>query len=671
MNKFFDVQANILGNSKLHKVQIEAYTAALAHYNEFDEDEEKNKETLIVMPTGTGKTGLMSLLPFSISKGKVLIITPGKIVNQTVFNSLDTIRNPENSFWYKHNIIFDREQLPLTFLYKGFNSKIAGNKDFIKNQLNSVDIVITNIHKIANSSEEVNLINLVGPDFFDMIIIDEAHHVAANMWQNAIESFNATKIIKLTATPFRSDKAPISKNAFDLIYEYSLGEAISDGLVKNIVKHEAIPGEMEFYNPQTKQKYTLEQAKRIVDNDWISKSVALSEPCSKEVIRSTKKILLDKRESYSKHQILAITCNDAHAQLVTKWFEEEGLTATYVSSNSLTDKQNEERLAAFSQGEFDAMVSIQMLGEGYDNPNISLISIFRPFKTLGPYAQAIGRGLRKIHDSSAEDIDNFCNVVYHQELGLEELWEYYKRQENYVDIYNKLLREVTIQMSIFDFEEIGFVEKVPTGAFKTSSNSEEILLDAKNIGQVSKYVPNGMGKEDAFTPNGFDSFRLALQTTHEKKNSHFQKEKEHLLNLLNSGVLNQQQYKSLIRDLEEEVQGEVNQNYVSLHDMLLNSTYRKDYTKWLTMQIEKFFEVSTLEKEGMEISEFTKQIAYKPLNNLSYIVSNIRIATYEKLKKRIDFYTAKDFALAKETVIEKLNYWKKQYGLKEEDIDER
>lgn len=233
MVNFESVSVNIFGNSKLYQAQVEAYNAVTTYYEQFPEFEKR--EVLVVMPTGSGKTGLMSILPFANCNGKVLLITPGKVVRRTVFEEFDTMFNPHNSFLYKHNVILKAGDLPKTLLYQGFKKDSEQEKAIALSKLNEADVVITNIHRINSSSEEVNLMNLVGQDFFDMIIIDEAHHVAAPMWQEALNYFKASKVIKLTATPFRADKLEISNNPLDPIYEYTLGEAIKDGLLKDVI----------------------------------------------------------------------------------------------------------------------------------------------------------------------------------------------------------------------------------------------------------------------------------------------------------------------------------------------------------------------------------------------------------------------------------------------------
>lgn len=491
---FDSASANIFGNSKLYQAQVDAYTAVKTYYEQFPEF--NKREVLIVMPTGSGKTGLMSILPFANCRGKVLLITPGKVVRRTVFEEFDTLFNPRNSFLYKHNVILKAGDLPKTLLYQGFKKDSEQEKAIALSKLKEADIVITNIHRINSSSEEVNLMNLVAQDFFDMIIIDEAHYVAAPMWQEALAYFKASKVIKLTATPFRADKLEISDNPLDPIYEYTLGEAIKDGLLKDVIKEVEIPGELEFIHNETGQRLTLQEAKQKLNNDWINKSVALSEVCSKQIIEQTKQVLMDKRKGYLNHRVLAITCNDEHAQSICKWFKDAGMSATYVSTNSNNERENEIRLSDFAQGKYDVMVSIQMLGEGYNNPDISLISIFRPFKSLTPYAQAIGRRLRKIPNAKS-DLDNFCNVIYHKELGLEKLWDYYKQQKYFSEVIKSQRENLSEQINML--EELGFVESRPGKKKPRVAIEDDVLVVVpQQLGSVTKYSSKGIGNEDSF-----------------------------------------------------------------------------------------------------------------------------------------------------------------------------
>lgn len=60
---------------------------------------DNNAHAIVVLPTGVGKTGLMALLPYHISNGKVLIIAPQIVIRDTVVDALNR-ENPQN-FWLK------------------------------------------------------------------------------------------------------------------------------------------------------------------------------------------------------------------------------------------------------------------------------------------------------------------------------------------------------------------------------------------------------------------------------------------------------------------------------------------------------------------------------------------------------------------------------------------
>ncbi|MGE7942229.1 DEAD/DEAH box helicase family protein [Lysinibacillus xylanilyticus] len=650
---FNSTYANIIENSKLYQAQIDAYQAVQNYYEQFPEFEKR--EVLVVMPTGSGKTGLMSILPFANCKGKVLLITPGKVVRRTVFDEFDTVFIPQKSFLYKHNVVLKSDRLPKALLYQGFKKGSEQERSIAIRKLKEADIVITNIHRINSSSDEVNLMNLVDENFFDMIIIDEAHHVAAPMWQEALAYFKASKVIKLTATPFRADKQEITNNPLDPIYEYTLGEAIKDGLLKDVIKEVEIPGELEFVHNETGQKLTLEEAKQKLNNDWINKSVALSEVCSKQIIQQTKQVLIDKRKSYPNHRVLAITCNDEHAQSICQWFKDAGLTATYVSTNSNNERENDIRLTDFAQGKYDVMVSIQMLGEGYNNSDISIISIFRPFKSLTPYAQAIGRGLRKIYNANSE-LDNFCNVIYHKELGLEKLWEYYKQQKSFSEVIKSQRESMSVQINML--EEMGFVEARSSSRKSKIDIDEDILVVVpQQLGSVTKYSSKGIGNEDSFSTDGFDRYLVAKKATNDEVVNNLKAQIERIHRLQEEGTISEEEAQMLIEKKEAQANENIQVNYSEGEDYLKAQGLRKEYITWLNIKIEDFFVQSKLDKKGTELPVRYDFQLDNEVDNIGWLTRNIHQAIYQQLKKRIGEFNTSDYGIAKKIVIEKLGFY--------------
>lgn len=664
MSVFQTVTPFIEGNTNLLQPQLDAYRAAKSFYQEFTQPE--YKETLIVMPTGSGKTGLMSILPFELSSGKVLIITPGKIIRKTVFKELDSISNPEGTFWYKRDIILDKQAFPKSYLYKGWNSKDKSDKARTKQKLQACDIVITNIHKITGSSEEQSLTSLLEEDFFDMIIVDEAHHVAADMWQKALDYFKVQKIIKLTATPVRGDNQEVSTNPYDPIYRYSLGQAIKDGLVKDIIKKEEIPERLEFEDPKTGRIYTSQQARMILGDEWVKESLIMSETCSKTIIRNTLKVLKEKRKGYPHHQILAVACDKHHAQLLTQWFQEEGVRATYVSAD-LPDRENEQRINDFANNMYDAMINIQMLGEGFDNPNISIISMFRPFKSISLYAQVIGRGIRLIRDDQVTTNDNYCDVIYHKELQLDELWHMYKEEKTYADVK----RKNSIQLSMDDFFELGAVEITPhlnnrpAKKNKSEENNEDMVRRIINVGDIKTYHSKGLGNEDSFSSGGLAKYRKAKTEVAAAKEfaeaRKLQAKIERFKNMLERKQIDIDEYNLLINMEERKSQEEFHAHFDEIKDLINAEQLRLDFKIWLDDKVSEFFTKSSLNETGYELWEEAGLLAGDKVNNLGYTVRNIRQSLFNKTQKKISSFNTTDFAKAKELVNSRINFYLKKY----------
>nr|WP_241747191.1 helicase-related protein [Lysinibacillus sphaericus] len=325
----------------------------------------------------------------------------------------------------------------------------------------------------------------------------------------------------------------------------------------------------------------------------------MSEVCSKQIIQQTKQVLIDKRKSYPNHRVLAITCNDEHAQSICQWFKDAGLTATYVSTNSNNERENDIRLTDFAQGKYDVMVSIQMLGEGYNNSDISIISIFRPFKSLTPYAQAIGRGLRKIYNANSE-LDNFCNVIYHKELGLEKLWEYYKQQKSFSEVIKSQRESMSVQINML--EEMGFVEARSSSRKSKIDIDEDILVVVpQQLGSVTKYSSKGIGNEDSFSTDGFDRYLAAKKATNDEVVNNLKAQIERIHRLQEEGTISEEEAQMLIEKNEAQANENIQVNYSEGEDYLKAQGLRKEYITWLNIKIEDFFVQSKLDKKGTEL----------------------------------------------------------------------
>jgi DNA repair protein RadD len=405
--------ARIAGNERLRDPQIEAYLAIRDYFSQ-----PPPAPAIVEIPTGCGKTGIICIAPFGIASGRVLIIVPNLTIKSTVQKALST----KNNFYLKCGVFDDINHLP-TFVV--LERGQANREDCLR-----ADIIIANVQQMQG------WLPLFDSDFFDMVIVDEAHHVPAESWRRVSHSFPDAKKLYLTATPFRSDNKPI---VAERIYEYRLAQAISKGYVKNVMKVDAVASKMTFTIEGESREFSYEEIMEMREESWFSRGVALSELCNETIIDQSIGILLEKRKHGLPHQIVAAACSISHAVQIVALYESRGIRSVYVASEGMTLQEREQRLADFESGRYDCIVQVGILGEGYDNPNISTAAIFRPYRSLSPYAQFVGRTLRHMDSASADD--NIAHVVSHIGLNLDRLWEYFKQETREAAILNYIDEE--------------------------------------------------------------------------------------------------------------------------------------------------------------------------------------------------------------------------------------
>lgn len=424
---FLMANPHIYENDMLREPQIQGY------YRVYDHFIVKNKTlpAIVVLPTGVGKTGLIGLLPFHICKGKTLIITPQLTIKDTVIDSLDP-ENPE-SFWYKRNVFKKIGETPTLIEYTNSTKQEI---------LDSANIVILNIHKLQSRLSRSPL-NFLPEDYFDMIIIDEAHHSTANTWVETVQHFSKAKVVKLTGTPIRTDGV---KLAGQLVYKYRLSQAMSKGYVKSLRNFEYIPEKLLLtIDKDEAVQYTVDELleQGIRDEDWIKRSVAFSKDCSESVVRESLKLLDEKRRNNSKvpHKIIAVACSIDHAEQIKELYLNHGYRAEVIHSKQDIERQLEIK-TDIENHRLDVIINVAMLGEGYDHPYLSIAAIFRPFKNELPYEQFIGRVLRSIPEEEVEKADdNIADVVSHKYLELTKLWEKYKVELQESEVIKHLQNE--------------------------------------------------------------------------------------------------------------------------------------------------------------------------------------------------------------------------------------
>ena len=406
---FINTEYNIEDNLALREPQREAF---LRVYEFFRRGGQK---AIVQVPVGCGKSGLAALLPFGIAKGRVLVISPNLTIKEGLFEIFD-ISNRQKCFWRKTTVLKETDMVGGPFACTLDSGNISTCEES--------HIVITNIHQLATNMDK--WLTQFSDNFFDLIIVDEGHHSAASSWEKVFQRFPYAKVVHMTATPFRSDRQEIEG---ELVYRYPFRSATLKGYIKRLKASYVAPSELTFTFRGDEKTYTLEDVLQLKDEEWFSRGVALSEVCNSSIVNNSLEKLEQLRLTGTKHQLIAVACSIDHARAIRSLYKERGYNAEVIHSQLDQDKK-EDIMRDLKNGTLDCIIQVQMLGEGFDHPKLSVAAIFRPFRTLAPYIQFVGRILRVIVQNDPAHPDNYGHVVTHIGMNLDEQLKQFKQFEN-------------------------------------------------------------------------------------------------------------------------------------------------------------------------------------------------------------------------------------------------
>jgi len=287
-------------------------------------------------------------------------------------------------------------------------------------------IVLANIQQLygKDSSEKLTyILNFLG----DLAIFnDEAHNTPAPEYTDILKLLTSKRLFRLdtTATPDRADgQEPDS----EMIYEYGIPEALDDGILKHTVVYqpdiESV--ELTYTDPDTGEQRSVEEIDweevdaRVKATKWVTDPA----PRRQQLRIALARLDEQRQRGHGRYKpILFVVCvGISDARETQKDLETTfGIKALVVTEES----EIEDRQAAMHIGEeespYDAVVSVLMLREGWDVPEVSVIALLRKFSSRVYGQQVVGRGLRKIVRQESER-EILCTVD-HPKLEHDWLW---------------------------------------------------------------------------------------------------------------------------------------------------------------------------------------------------------------------------------------------------------
>jgi superfamily II DNA or RNA helicase len=243
---------------------------------------------------------------------------------------------------------------------------------------NSIDNLFISVQTFNSKFKEVFC--KLPSDYYDYIVIDEAHHLVADSYRKILTHFSPKLLIGLTATPERMDGASLLPD-FDnkISAEIRLPIALNEGLLTPF-QYLCISDNTDLSDDELMQ-----------GNKYVATKLT-EKLCNKErvglIIQKLKYYLADE----NKCKALGFCSTIEHARFMAESFEENGLKADYLTANK-NDKRDylNKKLA---KCEINYLFVVDIFNEGVDIPEIDTVLFLRPTESLTIFLQQLGRGLR-------------------------------------------------------------------------------------------------------------------------------------------------------------------------------------------------------------------------------------------------------------------------------------
>lgn len=368
--------------------QFGALSAIRAHWAT------SNFPATIVLPTGTGKSETMYATIISERIASTLVIVPSNLLREQIFKGASHFGILPNLEMISDGIIY-----PTTLLYK---SKVEAKDEVAMiAALEEANIVVSTpgmINKMPSSLWN-KLVEKV-----EVVIFDEAHHLAAPEWGTVRERFLGKKILQFTATPFRNDGKKVDGK---IIFNYGLAMAQKAGYFKPI----------DFYPIQEfdEQKSDEEIAKIAIQH--------LGE---------------DLEQGYE-HVLLARARSRKRAdELYEKIYSQYKEYNPVIIHTGIPSVQRNKYLQQVKDGKTKIVVCVDMFGEGIDIPTLKIAAVHDKYKSLPITLQFIGRFARTssnilgnaklITNVAMDDLKESIEELYRQDSDWNQLLNIHSHQ---------------------------------------------------------------------------------------------------------------------------------------------------------------------------------------------------------------------------------------------------
>jgi superfamily II DNA or RNA helicase len=425
----------------LREPQVGAIHAVHAHWSI------SNDTATIVMPTGTGKTETMISVFLSTQCGRILIVVP-----------TDALRKQIADKFLTFGVLKDFSVVASPCLYP-----VVGVLNRKPKTVEEVDDFFTKCNVIVTTSQIAGQVNGVLQERMahhcSALFIDEAHHVGAKTWKTFKNKFASRQILQFTATPFREDGKPVEGK---VIFKYPLNRA------------------------QEKKFFTKINFKPVRIFGKKKRDQAIADLAVQQ--------LREDRTKYN-HILMARVNSIPRAKKVFSIYQQYDEFNPVLLHSEISPKEKEERKQKLINGDSKIVVCVDMLGEGYDLPELKIAAFHDIRNSPAITIQLAGRFTRSRPDlGDATFIANVGDKEVRSELK-----KLYTRDPDWNFLLPKLSEElINEQLDLNEFAEgfNNFPKEIPIQTLCPALST--VIYKTKCAEWTPENFLNGLLKPDSF-----------------------------------------------------------------------------------------------------------------------------------------------------------------------------
>lgn len=222
--------------------------------------------------------------------------------------------------------------------------------------------------------------NVDDPPYFDLVIIDEAHHLGSPSYMNTLEKLTPPKLVGATATPWRADGFSISQKIGTPVFTMGIKDGLANGYLSNVDYRIFVDSiDWDFVRNASRYGYTIAQ---------LNKKLLLPTR-DEEAIRQIRRSF----DEGGRKRAIVFSPSQVHSRSFASDLRLNGFKAESLTS---TDDhiQRYRKIGEFASGKLQMLCVVDIFNEGIDVPDVDMLVFLRVTHSRRIFIQQLGRGLR-------------------------------------------------------------------------------------------------------------------------------------------------------------------------------------------------------------------------------------------------------------------------------------